>query len=158
MRRKVIILVMICLVSMTVTSFAEDEDSEGNDIPTRFGKLTVIKDEENIVESLLYKNRPLSPAVQGYRLGELGTYQIGNVDVILIEAVSGGNACPSLLYFVTVSKSDVKTTDEFGTCSDLIDVKRVGNSIVVTMPNNDGGKQVYVFKNGVLTENGKVIK
>lgn len=150
-------LALIAVLSfVTSSSFAED-------IPTRFGALEI--NDENM---LLYKKLPLNPEIQGNNgLSVLGTYQFGNSDVILIQD-NGGVACPAQLYFVTVSASDVKATSDFGTCSDLMNIKQTTDSISITMPGFMGPfeseaaqskaakkKHVYVFKGGVLTENGK---
>lgn len=130
------------------------------DIPTRFGALKI--NDENV---LLYKNRPLNPEIQGNNsLSVVGTYQLGNSDVVLVQN-NGGTDCPALLYFVTVSASGVKATPAFGTCNDLINVKQIADSISVTMPGFMGpfeskaaqrkaakDKHVYVFKDGGLAE------
>jgi len=147
---------------VTSSAFAEDFD-----ISTRFGALKI--NDKNI---LLYKNRPLNPTIQGNSsLWEAGTYRLGNSDVVLIQD-NGGNACPVRLYFVTVSASGVKATSAFGTCTDYFDVKQRADSISVTMGGFIGsfaseaaqrkvakeGNHVFVFKGGVLTENGKPVK
>jgi hypothetical protein len=152
--------VLIASLSFLVSSvFAED-------IPTRFGSLKI--NDENM---LFYKNRPLSPEIQGNNsLSVVGTYQFGSSDVVLIQD-NGGTACPAQLYFVTTSASGVKASSAFGTCADLIDIKPMADSISVTMPGFTGPfeskaaqrkaakeKHVYVFKSGLLTENGKPVK
>jgi hypothetical protein len=152
--------VLIASLSFVASStFAQD-------IPTRFGTLKI--DAENM---LLYKNSPLNPEIRGNNsLNAVGTYQLGNNDVVLIQD-NGGTACPAQLYFVTVSASGVKATSAFGTCSDLIEVKQMADSISVTMPGFLGpseseaaqrkaakDKHVFVLKGGLLAENGKPIK
>lgn len=152
--------VLIASLPFLISSaFAED-------IPTRFGSLKI--NDENM---LLYKNRPLNPEIQGNNsLSVVGTYQLGNSDVVLIQD-NGGTACPAQLYFVTASASGVKASSAFGTCTDLIDVKPMADSISVTMPGFKGPfeskaaqrkaakeKHAYVFKGGALTENGKPVK
>jgi hypothetical protein len=84
---------------------------------------------------------------------------------------NGGTACPALYYFVTVTKSGAKATRAFGTCSDLIKVKRTGDSISVSMPGYRGPfeskrsqnraareNHVFIYHAGVVTENGKPVK
>jgi len=152
--------VLLASLSFAVsTALAED-------IPIRFGSLKI-----NDKNMLLFKNLPLEPEIQGNNsLSVIGTYQLGNNDVVLIQD-NGGTACPALLYFVTVSTSGVKATSAFGTCSDLIDAKQASDSISVTMPGFWGPlgskaahrkaakeKYVFVLKAGVLTQNGKLIK
>jgi hypothetical protein len=152
--------VLIASLSLlTFSAFAED-------IPTRFGPLNI--NDENM---LLYKNRPLNPEIQGNNsLSVAGTYQLGNSDVVLIQD-NGGSGCPVIFYFVTTSASGVTASSAFGTCTDLIDVKPMADSISVTMtgfagPFNSKAQQqkaakekhVYVFKAGVVTEKGKSVK
>ena len=136
------------------------------DIPTRFGSLKI-----NSEGMLLFKNRPFNPEIQGNNsLSVIGTYQVDNRDLVLIQD-NGGTACPALLHFVSVSASGAKSTAAFGSCSDLITVENNYNSISVTMPGFVGPleskaaqrkaskeKHVYVFNGAVLTENGKQIK
>ena len=144
--------------------FAEDE---GTDITTRYGALQI--NDEN---ALLYKNKPLNPPIHGNSsLQEVGTYQLGKSDVILIQD-NGGSACPVQLYFVTVSASGVKATPAFGTCTDYFDVKKMADSISVTMSawigltasealQRKAAKEkdhVFLFKGGILTENGKPVQ
>ncbi|WP_211441414.1 hypothetical protein [Collimonas humicola] len=157
--------VLIASLSLLASiAFAEDEDG---DIATRFGALRI--NDENV---LLYKNKPLNPSIRGNSsLQEVGTYQLGKNDVVLIQD-NGGSACPVQLYFVTVSASGVKATPPFGTCTDYFDVKKMADSISVTMPAWIGlmaseslqrkvakeKDHVFLFKSGVVTENGKPVQ
>lgn len=150
---------VVALFFMSSIVFAED-------IPTRFGLLQI--DSENM---LLYNNRPLNPEIQGNsRLITNETFQIGNKDIVLIQDV-GGTACPSLFYFVSISINGIEATPPFGTCSDLIKTKQIAETISVRMAGFQGpfepeeakrkaAKEIYVFtfKNGVLTENGKIVR
>lgn len=136
------------------------------DIPTRFGSLKI-----NSEGTLLFKNRPFNPEIQGNAsLSVIGTYQIDNRDLVLIQD-TGGTACPVQLYFVSVSTSGAKATSAFGSCADVVAVKNNYNSISIKMPGYRGPfqakaeyrkasreKYVYVFDGVVLTENGKQIK
>jgi len=139
--------------------------TNAQNISTRFGGLSV--NAENV---LLYKNHPLNPSVVGNNsLSAIGTYQIGNGDVVLIQD-NGGSACPALYYFVTVTASSAKATPSFGTCTDLIEVKKLIDSISISMPGFVGSfeseqdqknsmkeKHIFIFKDNVLTEDGKVV-
>lgn len=72
--------------------------------------------------------------------------------VVLLELNTGGTACPALYTFVTV-KSDgtAKKTEEFGTCSDLVEVFRQADTVIVKMPKLQGtGKETYIYKDGNL--------
>lgn len=160
MRKYIIGIALLLLAG----SSALAQDSE--DTSTRFGRLTVTDDQK-----LLFQGHPLDPPIEGndgLALGEL--YQIGATDVVLVTD-HGGTVCPASYYFVTVSKSGAQATPSFGTCSDLITVKRTVNSISVSMPgfaqpfDSKAEKRkaarerhVFIFLAGVLTENGKRVK
>jgi hypothetical protein len=97
-------------------------------------------------------------------------YQIGSSDIVLVTD-NGGTSCPALYYFVTVTKSGAKATPSFGSCSDLIKIKRMGDSVSVSMPGYAGPlesnraqtrasreRHVFIYRAGVVAENGKPIK
>lgn len=133
---------------------------------TRFGPVSVGKD-----KVLLFKGRPLQPKVQGNDSLDLGEpYRIGPTDVVLVID-NGGTACPFLYYFVALTKSGAKATPAFGTCAELTSVKRTGNTLSVYMPGYRGPlepereriraarqRHVFVFRAGVVTENGKPVR
>lgn len=139
---------------------------EQQEVVTRFGSLTVGDD-----RTLLFNGRKLTPSVVGNNSLNLDDpIRIGATDVFLVLD-SGGTACPSMYYFVTVSKTGARATRAFGTCGDVTSVRRSGNSIRVTMPGFLGPfepesdrltassrRHVFVFRAGVVTQNGKSIK
>lgn len=101
---------------------------EPQETRTRFGSLTVGKDRK-----LLFKGHSLQPPIEGNNSLNLGKlFRIGASEVVLVVD-NGGSACPFLYYFVTVSKAGANATSSFGTCNELSSLKRVGNSISVTM-------------------------
>jgi hypothetical protein len=149
-----------CLLIATNISLAQD-------IPTRFGSLKIDNDYQ-----LLYKGKPLVPEIRGNNgLSLIGSYQLNEKnDIVLLQDV-GGSACPALFLFVTVSSGMAKSTSPFGSCSDLAVVTKNIDSITVTMPGYKGPfesktskaqaekqKVIYVFKDGALSENGKLFK
>lgn len=157
MFKNIIVSLVLSLLASTV--FAEK-------VSTRFGSLEV-----NDGNVLLFNNQVLNPEIQGNNsLSLIGVYQVADSDVVLVQD-NGGTGCPALYYLLNISSSGVKPTPEFGSCTDLIFVKKMKKSIVVKM----GGyrhissskaefkkaskeKFTYVFKGGVLTENGKRLK
>ena len=159
--RKYIIGVALLIIACT-SALAQDT----KDITTRFGVLTVNDERE-----LLFKGHPLDPPIQGNNSLDLSEiYPIGTTDVVLATD-NGGTACPAIYHFVTISKSGAKATRGFGTCSELATVKRTGDSISVSMPGFAGpfeskrkqrtaGREthVFIFRAGVVTENGKRVK
>jgi len=139
---------------------------ETNTITTRFGALTV-----SDAGVLLFKGTPVQPTIEANNSLDLSQpYQIGVSDVVLVTD-SGGTACPALYYFVTVTKSGAQVTPSFGTCSDLIKIKRTDESISVSMPGYQGPSEskraqlraarerhIFIYHAGVITENGKPVK
>ena len=163
MRRLLIGAAMLLVVGTNV--FAQ-LPQEPHVVSTRFGSLTV-----NDQRMLLFKGRPLDPPVQGNSSLDLGEpLRIGSTDVVLVTD-NGGTACPYLYYFITVSSSNAKATPSFGTCGELTNLKRTGSTISLTMPGYQGPfepeaekrkaarqKHVFVFRSGVVTENGRPVK
>jgi hypothetical protein len=159
--RKYIFAVTLLLLAGISTSAQET-----NSVTTRFGALTV-----SDAGVLLFKGSPVQPTIEANDSLDLGEpFQIGASDVVLVTD-NGGTACPAIYYFVTVTKSGTKVTPSFGTCSDLIKVKRVGDSVSVSMPGYQGPfeskmaqsraareRHVYLYHAGEVIENGKPVK
>lgn len=150
--------------SFASTALAQLQDSQ--QVVTRFGALSVNED-----KILQFKGRPLVPTIEGNNSLDLGTAMpIGATDVVLVTD-NGGTGCPAVFYFVTITRSGAKGTRPFGTCSEFADVKRRGDSISVTMPGFLGPfepraaqrraareRHVFIYRAGVVTENGKPVK
>jgi hypothetical protein len=159
--RKYIFGIALLLLAGISTSAQETNSST-----TRFGALTV-----SDAGVLLFKGSPVQPTIEANDSLDLGEpFQIGASDVVLVTD-NDGTACPAIYYFVTVTKSGAKATPSFGTCSDLIKVKRVGDSVSVSMPGYQGPfeskraqsraareRHVYLYHAGDVTENGKPVK
>ena len=139
---------------------------ESQETATRFGSLTVGED-----RTLLFEGRGLNPPVTGNNsLNFGGLFRLGPADVLLVMD-SGGTACPYLYYLVSVTKSGAKATPAFGTCAELTGVRRQGDSLVLRMPGFLGPfepaagrrraerrRHVFVFRAGVVTENGRPVR
>ncbi len=139
----------------------EDSSDDGykDTMPTRFGDLSINED-----YVLRYKGIPVDPEVKGNPfLGFKKIFTLGNADVVIVGSFGAG-WCPAKFYFVTVKSVGVSDITEIGTCSGLIKYKKTGSSITVIMPGYQyrGSKKLkdvkYVYRNGVVTENGKVIE
>ena len=153
-------------IALLLFAGAGVQAQETSTIQTRFGALTV-----NDAGVLLFKGAPLQPTIEANNSLDLSEpYQIGSSDIVLVTD-NGGTACPALYYFVTVTKSGAKATPGFGSCSDLIKIKRMGDSISVSMPGYAGPsepkraqtraareKHVFIYRAGVVTENSKPVK
>ena len=138
-------------------------------LKTRFGIVSV-REDDNL---LLFKGKPVAPTIEGNSsLSIVAHYEMGQSDVLLLQD-NGGTACPALFRFITVSAAGLRTTPEFGSCSDIIyptlDAKT--GTITVSMNSFTGSfepevekqkaymtKTVFRFANGQVTENGKLVK
>lgn len=80
--------------------------------------------------------------------------------LVLLQVSSGGNACPATYMVVEVNASGaVKSTKEFGTCSDIPEIKYTNDILTLKMPNMESKKSsLFKYENGVVTENGKAVK
>ena len=153
-------------IALLLLACAGAQAQETATIQTRFGALMV-----NDAGVLLFKGAPFQPTIEANNSLDLSEpYQIGSSDIVLVTD-NGGTSCPALYYFVTVTKSGAKATPAFGSCSDLIKIKRMGDSVSVSMPGYAGPSEsnraqtkaarerhVFIYRAGVVTENGKPIK
>ena len=160
MRKYIFAIALLLLAGISALA------QEDKNVTTRFGALTV-----SDAGVLLFKGTPVQPTIEANNSLDLSEpYQIGAVDVVLVTD-NGGTACPALFYFVTVKESGVKVSPAFGTCSDLTKIKRAGDSISVFMPGFQGPfeskraqtraareRHVFIYRAGVVTENGKPVK
>ena len=85
-------------------------------LKTRQGMVSV-REEDN---ALLFRSKPVEPAIEGNSgLSIVANYEIGQNDVLLLQS-TGGTGCPALFRFVNVGPGGLRTSPEFGTCSDII--------------------------------------
>lgn len=149
------IFVGMTLCSLSATStFAADDNKAAT---VRGGRLSIVG-ETNQPKLLLNGKTLLEP--EAFGLDIVKTFPVGETDVVLVMNNSGGSACPVQYFFVTVTlQGTAKLSPEFGTCSDLAKPTQNGLSINVTMPKMTGRNNAkYIYLNGTLTENGKLIK
>jgi hypothetical protein len=128
-------------------------DKEGIDLlETRYGHLTT-----NAHAQLILNGRLVRPAIQANSsLSIKESFRIGDDHLVLIENL-GGTACPALFNLVLVRANGAQSYPTFGTCSDIYQVERSGDSVVVSMQGESSQAHRYVFANGVLTDNGKQV-
>ena len=143
MKGLLISLLIICLNQV----YAED-------VTTRFGVLKIDTDHR-----MLYKGKELNPKIQGNNsLSIIGIYKLESSDVVLIQD-NGGTACPALYHFVELSANGIQSTKAFGSCSDLIEVKKGTDYILVSAQGFSGPnepeeshiksmkrKEVFIYK------------
>ncbi len=165
MRKRIAVVGVAALILASANIFGQLEQ-EPLKVKTRFGTLTVRRD-----RVLLFRGHPFEPSIQGNNNLEVGTpFHIGATDVALVID-HGGTACPYLYHVVTASKTGAKATPTFGTCNSVVNIKRSGDSIRLTMhdyrgpfePDEERRKaaqqiEIFVFRDGVITHRGKPIK
>lgn len=150
----------IAAESIAPTEHVHDEttlanvDKEGVDLlETRYGDLTT-----NQHAQLILNGRLVKPGVQANSsISIKESFRIGDDHIVLVEN-QGGSACPALFNFVAARPNGGQSYPTFGTCSDLYQVERSGDSVVVTMQGQGNETHRYVFANGSLTDNGKQIE
>jgi hypothetical protein len=145
--------------------------ADNNGLVTRYGTLTMqAENRVNFEGRLFFHGKPLRPDVRGNNALYLRkTFRLANADTLLFED-SGGTGCPYLWYFVTVSRSGATATHAFGSCGELIDSAQSGQTITLrthgflgpfepaaAQRKASGETHIYVFRHGVVTENGKAV-
>jgi hypothetical protein len=134
-------------------------------VATRFGKLEV--NQKGVLE---FGGIPLEPGIQANARLDLGTpFRFGGYDVVLVTD-EGGTACPFQYYFVTLRRSGVRATKPFGTCNEVMSLRRNGDSITLQMRGYRGPfeppaerrraarqNHTFVFRDGVVRETGTVV-
>ncbi|MFJ2990707.1 hypothetical protein ACIPF8_22820 [Collimonas sp. NPDC087041] len=131
--------------------FADDNTT----IATRAGKLSITGDAGNV--SLFLDRKKLSTETDSLRMSFKSKFVLNDKDVVLVA--DGVSATCQLNFFVTVvSKYDVKISPSFGTCDDGPQVIQSGARIMLNMKDEKGKRVKYIFENGVISENGKVLK
>jgi hypothetical protein len=146
--------------------------ADGTQLQTRFGTLTIesLTGRVNFQGRVLYKGRPLHPDVRGNNaLYVEHIFHLAGSDAVLFRD-AGGDACPDLWYFVSVSPSGAASTPEFGSCGSLLEATQKGQTIVVRSRGFLGpfepeaarvnaSKQTYefIYHSGAVTEDGKPV-
>ena len=143
-------LIVTLMLGACATAHANDERLG----QTRFGRLSIGK----YGGPLLLDEHPIRPEIRGNEsLDILRVFRVGSSDVVLVQD-NGGSGCPAQMMFVTLNKSGISASDEFGTCATELRASQRGDRILVTMPLLDGhGAKRFIFSRGLVTEVGKPI-
>ena len=130
--------------------------AESSTMATRFGKLSIAG--ESYQNQLLVNGKRI---LEGQQLSFVKKFSLADSDVVLINDNSGGNSCPSgSFFFVTLKSGNVLVTPKFGTCyEDEPTVVQKDGRIYFSMTRLGGkGRATFVYSNGSMSENGKVLK
>ena len=166
MYRLTVAIILLTVAGAGARTQFSGSPQETQETRTRFGLLTVGED-----RMLLFEGRELDPPLIGNNSLTLGEpLRIGPTDLVVITD-SGGTGCPFMYYVVSVTNSGAKATPAFGTCAELTGVRRKGDSLELRMPGFRGPfepqaarrraereRHIFVFRAGVVTENGKPVK
>jgi hypothetical protein len=158
---KIMIAAAFVLVSCALAAQNSDEE-----IRTRFG---IVGFDDN--GQLRFRGHLVQPGIQTSRTLDLsGVYRLADRDVVMVTAIDG-IACPYRYYFVSVNKEGAKVSDEVGTCAKADDIQSDRHSVTMIMQGFLGPfepeekrrkafkeKHSIVFRNGVVTDNGNVVK
>lgn len=89
-------------------------------------------------------------------------YTIDKMDVILVSLATGANGvCPIDYFFISIISKDSVSISPSISCHAEADLKTHQNhsKIIGVIPKLKGkGSDRYIFENGILTENGKVMR
>ncbi|MEG1360779.1 MAG: SH3 domain-containing protein [Clostridia bacterium] len=121
-------------------------------LKTKFGTLSV--DENRLLH---FNGKPVMPAVMGNSGLSVGPAFDVDGKVLVISKNIGGTACPELLNVITVDAGKAVSSPTFGTCSEFSKIQVLNKSLVIEMDSNHEGVHKYVYADGVLTDNGKVV-
>lgn len=152
-RRQVAGIILVCLALYIGGAYANDQQF----VKVRAGKLTIKGDLYDT--KLMFNGKKLYDG-NGFILSFVDKYVLDGKDVVLLTSNSGGTGCPVMYFFVTItSQGAASLSPQFGTCSDLARPVLRGSKIIITMPRITGnGDAKYVYKNGIVTEDGKPVK
>lgn len=120
-------------------------------LKTKFGTLSV---DENKV--LHFNGKPVTPGVMGNSALSVGpAYDMGGKVLVLAKNI-GGTACPELFNIITIDKNKAVSSPTFGICDEPSKIQVFNQSLTVEVEGKQGFHK-YVFADGVLTDNGKVV-
>lgn len=120
-------------------------------LQTKFGTLSV--DENRLLH---FNGKPVIPGVMGNSSLSIGkAYDVGGKVLVLTTNV-GGTGCPELFNVITLDAGKAVSSPTFGTCDEPHKIQLLNKSLVIEMEGRQG-QHKYVFADGVLTDNGKVV-
>lgn len=121
-------------------------------LKTRLGTLSA--DENRLLH---FNGKPVVPGVMGNSSLSIGpAFDVGGKTLVLTTNI-GGTACPELFNIITLEGGKAAVSSPtFGTCDEPQKVQQLNKSLLVEM-NGNQGLHKYVFADGVLTDNGKVV-
>ena len=100
-------------------------------------------------QALLFDARTIRPKAFLHEL--VRGVDMGQRQAVLVAEISGGVACPAQYFFVEVdAQGQAMVSPDFGTCSDVPQLRTEGAAVVVSMPAAEGEK-AWRYVGGKLT-------
>lgn len=115
------------LIVLPLLAIAGEELLGKSEMSSRFGQLKVLNTGD---QQQLFIGKKSMP-IKDHFVSIEKIWQIASKDVFLISMASGGSACPATYAFIVLESKVASLSDSFGNCSDLPNVERLGNRIVV---------------------------
>lgn len=114
---------IVLVAGLSTTAFADDV------VKTRFGTLAVS------ANLLTLNNSVTIPRISGNNSLDIerNIYQMGDIDAVLVGD-NGGSMCPRLYWVALVSRTGVRMTSQFGTCSEDVSAKVAGGKLIIVQP------------------------
>ena len=109
------VMALAVLVGLTGAAQAQDHV-----VPTRFGAVGVVH-----CNSLTFRGKAFSPAIvrdNGLQVTPGDVHPIGDVDAVVVTDI-GASACGPKFFVLTIGKTGVKVSDEFGNCSEVLETR-----------------------------------
>lgn len=127
----------VLLWSVTSIAPAGESLEDLDHAKTRYAKVTVepVPGDDSLKQLAI--NGTVLPIPEGYSdvyVSIEKKWEIGSRDVLLISTATGGNACPSLYYFVVMEPEQAHVSETFGNCAESPEVTRIKDTILVKFP------------------------
>lgn len=109
---------------------------------SKFGRLIVKTcedcEEYGLFNQVLFLEGIQIPGIEPAGISIIEKFEFPDSDVFLIS-LSLVPSCPSLYQFIHIDRNGIQASEEFGTCSDLVEASREGETIRVTLPHFERG-------------------
>jgi len=128
---KLTIIISTFFLILPASSFGQRQPA------SRFGALKLAEAEANNSRRqyrLLFNGKEILQ-LEGYPVEILSVLRGSDRDYVILTKYSGGIACPVVIVVVEVDKSGpLATSEEFGSCSDLIKAKFINGWVIIETP------------------------
>ena len=158
---KLKILFLMLFLTPSASAYVRQEPS------SRFGALEIKSDEDRLNHRLLLNGKAILQ-YEGQSIEVLSVLRGSGRDYAIVATYSGGIACPAQVVIIELYKGErYRKSEEFGSCSDLINAKLIKGRVIVETPTytphpdvmskkelrkRQATKEVYIWYRGRLSE------